>query len=50
MPDDSDGDAKLRPQCAGTFMQISSYYTLLTCLSIPSKIVFPWSPLHLEFY
>ena len=45
---DSDGDSKLQPQGSGTFMQISSYYTVLAWLSIPYKIVFPWSHLHLE--
>ena len=43
-------DAHTKPQPEGpcTFMQISLYIILLTRHSIPSKIAFPWSHLHLE--
>ena len=46
---DTDGHRKPQPQSPCTFMQISLYIILLTRNSIPSKIAFPWSHLHLEF-
>ena len=48
MLSDTDGHKKPQPQNPCTFMQVSLYVILLTRNSIPSKIVFPWSHLHLE--
>ena len=48
MLSDTDGDTKPRLQSSCTFMQISLNIILLIRNSIPSKIVFPWSHLHLE--
>ena len=45
---DADEHTKRQPQSPCTFMQISLYIILLTRNSIPSKIAFPWSHLHLE--
>ena len=46
----SDTGAHTKPQTQSpcTFMKISLYIILLTWNSIPSKIAFPWSQLHLE--
>ena len=48
MLSDIDAHNKPQPQSPCTFMQISLYIILLTRNSIPSKIAFPWSNLHLE--
>ena len=48
MLSDIDAHNKPQPQSPCTFMQISLYIILLTRNSIPSKIAFPWSHLHLE--
>ena len=48
MLSDTDRHTKPQPQSPCTFMQISLYIILLTRNSIPSKIAFPWSHLHLE--
>ena len=48
MLSDNDVDKKPQPQNPCTFMQISLYIILLTQNSIPSKIAFPWSHLHLK--
>ena len=45
---DTDGHTKPQTQSPCTFMQISLYIMLLTRYSVPSKIAFPWSHLHLE--
>ena len=47
MLSDTDRHTKPKPQSPSTFMQISLYIILLTRNSIPSKIAFPWSHLHL---
>ena len=47
MLSDTDRHTKPQPQSPCTFMQISLYIILLTRNSIPSKIAFPWSHLHL---
>ena len=47
MLSNTDGHTKLQLQSPCTFMQILSI-VLLTRNSIPSKIAFPWSHLHLE--
>ena len=39
---------KPQPQSPYNFMQISSYIIFLTQNSVPSKIAFPWSLLHLK--
>ena len=44
---DTDRHTKAKPQSPFTFMLISLYIILLTRNSIPSKIAFPWSHLHL---
>ena len=43
-----DGHTKPQPDSPCAFMEISLYIILLTRNSIPSKIAFPWSHLHLE--
>ena len=48
MLSDIDVRTKPQPQSPCSFMQISLYIILLTHNSIPSKIAFPWSHLHLE--
>ena len=48
MLSDTDGHTKPQPQSPCTFMQISLSIILLTRNSIPSKIAFSWSHLHLE--
>ena len=48
MLSNTDGHTKSQPQSPCTFMQISLSIILLTRNSIPSKIDFPWSHLHLE--
>ena len=48
MRSNTNGHTKPQPQSPFTFMQISLYIILLTRNSIPSKIAFPWSHLHLE--
>ena len=48
MLSDTDGHTKPQPQSPCTFMQISLFIILLTRNSIPSKIAFPWSHLHLQ--
>ena len=48
MLSDTGTHKKPQPQNPFTFMQISLYIILLTRNSIPSKITFPWSHLHLE--
>ena len=48
MLSDTEGHTKPQPQSSCTFMQISLSIMLLTQNSIPSKIDFPWSHLHLE--
>ena len=45
---DIDVRTKPQPQSPCSFMQITLYVILLTRNSIPSKIAFPWSHLHLE--
>ena len=48
MLSDIDVRTKPQPQSPCSFMQISLCIILLTHNSIPSKIAFPWSHLHLE--
>ena len=48
MLSDIDERTKSQSQSPCSFMQISLYIILLTHNSIPSKIAFPWSHLHLE--
>ena len=48
MLNDTNEHTKPQPQSPCTFVRTSSYIILLTRNSIPSKIAFPWSYLHLE--
>ena len=48
MLSDIDARKKPQPQSPCTFMQIYLSIILLTRNSIPSKIAFPWSHLHLK--
>ena len=45
---DIDVRTKPQPQSPCSFMQTTLYVILLTRNSIPSKVAFPWSHLHLE--
>ena len=48
MLSDIEVSTKRQPQSICSFMQITFYVILLPQNSIPSKIAFPWSHLHLE--